>query len=129
MEDEQIDTLLQQQGYPKLYKKIIDCADFITNDKIRENALNHKKASYKYLIDGVNDRARTRAGKLALAAEIAKLKHELDEYKQSIGTDIFPGAREWLHELNELEKVIKIGRATNWTYDKGGKFSFVKAKK
>jgi DNA gyrase/topoisomerase IV subunit B len=129
MEDENIDKLLQEQGYPKIYKKVLDCPDFIPNDKIVENVLRHKKSSYKYLIDGVNDRARTRSGKAALAAEIDKLKRELIDYKESIERDIFPGAREWLHELSELEKVIKIGRETNWTYDRGNKFTFSKAKK
>ncbi|QJX73209.1 DNA topoisomerase 2 [Faustovirus] len=129
MEDAQIDVMLHEAGYAKIYKKILDCPDYIPNDKIAENVLGHKKSSYKYLIDGVNDRARTRAGKAALAAEIAKLKAELLTYKENVARDLFPGAREWLQELRELEAVIKIGRETNWTYDRGNKFTFAKTKK
>ncbi|QKE50534.1 DNA topoisomerase 2 [Faustovirus] len=129
MEDQDIDKLLQERGFIKIYKKVLDCPDFIPNDKIVDTVLNHKKASYKYLIDGVNDRARTRVGRTALDNEIAKLQRELIDYKESIARDIFPGAREWLHELDQLEHIITIGRETNWTYDRGNKFTFSKSKK
>ncbi|QJX71161.1 hypothetical protein F-liban_413 [Faustovirus] len=129
MEDDQIDQLLSNQGYLKIYKKIIDCPDFIPNQALRDSTFKHKKAGYKYLIDGVNDRSRTRKGKDALVAEISKLKSELREYEEEITRDIFPGAKEWLNELDELEEIIKLGRATNWTYDKNNKFTFAKSKK
>jgi hypothetical protein len=129
MEDDAIDTLLSTQGYLKIYKKVLDCPDFITNEELKDAVLGHKKSSYKYLIDGVTDRNRTRKGKLALTAEIASLHHELNEYRDEITRDIFPGAKEWLRELDELEEIIKLGRATNWTYDKVNKFTFVKSKK
>lgn len=70
-------------------------------------------ASYNYLFN-LRYRELQEAAYKKREEELAKIDERLNYLQDSQG--MFKGAKIWLHELDELEEIVKKGIETSWTY-------------
>jgi len=116
--------ILSQHKLDRFDSALLDSPKYTPYDELEQRVLYGKNSSYGYLL------ATTDAGKLtsaiaARAEKLVKLKEELKLYQMRAQEGRFYGARIWLDELDQLEKVIKLGQATEWQYKKQTKRQFV----
>lgn len=116
--------ILSSHKFDTFDSALLDSPKHTPYDELEQRVLHGKNSSYAYLL------ATTDAGKLtsaiaARAEKLAKLKEELELYEMRAQEGRFYGARIWLDELDQLEKVIQLGQKTEWQYKKQTKRQFV----
>jgi len=114
---------LEAAGYPKLTPSVIEDPGFLTTDQIEPTAVNGPKSSYGYLFsltqEDMFEEAREQRRRRA-----SGLRSELEELTALSSKGAFTGAHIWLMELDELERVVNEGRATQWTFGRKARFTF-----
>lgn len=109
------ENILEEHKYPRIATSIINDPKYIPIDQIKYEAIdNVVNLDYKYIIQLTQgqlseDNYTERAG------EIDKLKAEIKEITSN--QKYFPGAIQWLDELQKLEPVISRGLSEGWGYD------------
>lgn len=111
---DEIESYLTSAKYAKFNHTKLMNPEFMTNDELRQ--LMNVKATYDYLMN-LNIRERSKNYVDKYNSTLDSLRKELDELSVD---DIV--SKTWLHELDELQKVIEKGFATDWQFDDYGKF-------
>lgn len=110
---EAANNLLKNEGFIGFneadYSKI---GSFKTED-IRTNVLD-VKPTYAYLLDKITMSKVVKSRLDDLRAKLAKLEADFEEYKRLMKLGSFKGANIWISELDELEAVIRRGKADSW---------------
>ena len=75
-----------------------------------------KDVEYGYLLN-ITSRQYLKSGVEKLYKTIARYEEEIAELLSPENNTPFVGARQWLHELDNFEKVYAEGVATQWQYD------------
>ncbi len=92
----------------------------IANDDNTHHFIKHE---YSYLLN-TNDFDKLHENYQKRIVKYHNDCNSLLEYISYASQGRFRGAQIWLDELKALEEVIKIGRATKWTYGKEKKYSY-----
>jgi DNA topoisomerase-2 len=90
------------------------------DDSLLSNGEYDSNWNYKYLLS-TTDMNRLKKSVLMLENKLKESEEQLKNIEAKAKIGKFIGAQIWLDELNELEKVIKFGRETNWFYEDFGK--------
>lgn len=120
---EEMETILCDAGYPRLWAERISSPKFIRNDRLKDEILNGKKASYSYLLD-LSDLKKSSENLAKLEAELNCAHIEFSNHNSISTEGSFPGAAIWLNELSSLESKLREGMETFWKYGDVNKHSF-----
>jgi len=117
-EKEQINIIESQGVYPKFNKTVLDNPKYTSNDNL-ENKIFHEKTNYNYLLT-LNSLNMTDASVKKYKLQKSKYEDEIVMLKMDdpiTGTVKFKGAKIWMTELIQLEKIIKKGFLDNWDWN------------
>ena len=122
-DEDSANDILNRYKFDTFDSALLDSPKRTPYEELEQRVLHGKNSTYNYLL------ATTDAGKLtsaiaARADKLSKLEEELKLRRMHAQEGRFYGARVWLDELDELEKVIKLGEKTEWQYKKQAKRQF-----
>ena len=122
-DEDSANDILNRYKFDTFDSALLDSPKRTPYEELERRVLHGKNSTYNYLL------ATTDAGKLtsaiaARADKLSKLEEELKLRRIRAHEGRFYGARVWLDELDELEKVIKLGEKTEWQYKKQTKRQF-----
>jgi len=104
------------ENYPRLKPSLLVGINIISDDDL-DRQFHDGDFNYLFKINGLKRSSGAIADRRAVIADIqAKLAAALKES--------FPGATEWLSELEKLREIVIEGRATDWKYKDAGKYTF-----
>lgn len=104
------------EGYPRLKPSLLVGINIMTDDEL-ERQFYDGDFNYLFKINGLKRSSGAIADRRAVIADIkAKLVEVVKEP--------FPGAIEWLAELEKLRGIIIEGRSTEWKYKDATKYTF-----
>lgn len=110
--DEEAINILNKEKYKKFNHKLIESPRFTNiNDLIR--LITIEDASFDYILE-LSYRDLTEPAYIKRQKRIKELEERLLFLRDDNG--MFTGAKIWLKELEELEKAINEGIASNWFY-------------
>lgn len=123
-ETAEADAILSSKDYIPYNYKYLKMVNTRVNDakEILHNVLE-VDVGYDYLY-ATTDYMKHKAQIEKMRKKLAKLEKEYDDYLAMANAPPFKGARLWLHDLNELEKVCKEGLRTGWKYDTAEKYTY-----
>jgi hypothetical protein len=104
-----------ESGYLRLSPGLLTGINILSDEELERRFFD---GDYKYLF-GVKDSKRSKEAIAARAELIADLTRQLTKHVD----EIFPGAGEWLAELDALRGIIEDGRATGWKYKDSTKYT------
>ena len=113
--------MLTDAKYTKIAHTMLS-PEFASNDELNELIFG-KSASYDYLLN-LSDRTKSIESLVKYKEKLALYQEELDQLNVRATLGKFLGAMIWLDELDELEKTLIEGFATDWKYKDHGKFTF-----
>lgn len=119
----EMEAILEEQGYPRLWAERISSPKFIKNDRLKKEITGNKKASYAYLLD-LSDLRKSEENLAKLEADLEKNKLEFAQHLQISSLGRFPGSQIWLDELAAIEAKLREGMATFWKYGDVNKHTF-----
>ena len=109
-------ALLEESAYVKIWVGKLNKPDFTPADELERVLIGSADADYSYLL-GLTDRGKS-------AEALARYKKMLADHLAAITADQvraarnkFPGQHLWEQELDQLERTVKEGFRTSWTYD------------
>jgi DNA topoisomerase-2 len=107
-------NILEKGNYNKINTTLLDRPGFTPVEELKYKILN-EKASFDYLLE-TRDIDKLDHAIKARNAKLEKLIQKLNELNEQAQEGKFPGAKIWLNELDQLEKIIKMGFETNWKF-------------
>lgn len=110
-------------NYDKFAHGKLNNPKFTPTEKLEEVILRGPKASYDYLLN-LSDKRKSEEALEEYKQDLAKAEADLEELNRKAAEGRFPGAAIWEEELEQLEKVLKRGQATDWLYDEFGKYKY-----
>lgn len=124
---EEAETYLAKSGFTKLNMSALQSPEIKYEPSIR--AVVERDASYAYILN-LRERDITIDGRTKYESEREQMREKHTQLTWDIQISLyepFIGAKIWLRELEELEKVVVFGRKTNWQYENYGRFVFESA--
>lgn len=109
---DQIVSILTENKYDTFNKSMLDNPQYTELNQLRDMICSIN-ANYEYLLK-MDSYAFAEEGYLKRAKKIEELEQRQKYLKDNNG--LFKGAKIWEIELDELEKNIKEGVKTNWSY-------------
>ncbi len=114
--DEAMIEYVAANGYLRLKPSLLVGINIMSDDELERQFYN---GDYNYLFK-INDKKRSSQYIAKRHALIADIEKQLAEHIK----ELFPGATEWLAELEALREIIEDGRATGWKYKDAKKYTF-----
>lgn len=111
--------LLAAEKYDKMNTARISSPKFTPNEDLEQVVLRGPKANYSYLL-AISDSKKSEEALNERMEELEALRKELAALNNEQGR--FPGATEWVAELDKLERVIKEGQRTAWLFKDYAKY-------
>lgn len=106
---------LEKAGYPRIGTSIINDPKYIPTDQIKYEALENKvNLDYNY-VTLINDGMKSEDDFIDRQKKIDKLKAEISFLLNN--QKHFPGALQWLEDLDKLEVVVGRGLSEGWNFD------------
>jgi len=103
-------------NYPKLSPGLLTGIHIMSDDELDRK---FHDGDFNYLFK-LNDYKKSAEG-------VAKIKESIADITRKLSArvnEIFPGANEWLAELDALRAIIELGRKTKWKYEDAKKYTF-----
>jgi hypothetical protein len=100
------------RGFIKLKPSILTGWQIMSDEKLVAEFHN---GGFEYLF-GLTDFKKSSESFAKRQAKLMQLHADLVAHDKKVAADIFPGAGEWLAELEALREVIIAGRATQWKF-------------
>jgi len=126
MTNEETERELAAHGFDRLYSAILSSPELKYEAHVELCVRDRARASYDYILD-LHERDMTTDS----CAKYEERARALREQLAQLDIDAAPGpgmpfigARIWVRELDELERVIIEGRRTQWKFEDAGRCSF-----
>jgi len=123
-DDDNARTILLEKRYEEMNPSVYRNGKIIRGkqDELLKHFYGPKK-SFDYLLSSCK-RDFFVKNTTKLAQRIAALENELSEYRNLCRLGRFPGAEIWKRDLRKLEKIIREGVASNWTFGEDDKLTY-----
>lgn len=106
---------LRDAGFVRYYSDIVKNPGFTPTDQIRALATESDKATYDYLID-LSDRNKSAESLKRYEETLGKLRDAYAAHVRDCTAGAFPGAVQWIRELDELMTIYAEGCLTEWHF-------------
>jgi hypothetical protein len=99
---------LHEAGFRKFNKGLLLHPKYTKTEELTDKVYNFN-ANYEY-IESITVRMKSQKSVIELTDKIATLEQRLEELKKKTWKAL------WLEEINELEKVVRLGVRTKWLF-------------
>jgi DNA topoisomerase II len=110
---EKMNADLEKKKFIKIDEELMRSPKFTPIDELEQKILGSEKSTYRYLLS-LNNLDKSSKNSEKKKKTLAERKKELNDLIEANKRDAFPGASQWLKEIDELEKIIRTGFETNW---------------
>lgn len=116
-----MENKLLEKKFDKFHKKKYSNPKFTPNAELISKIMLSDKANYDYLLD-LKEREKSSESLIVFKNNLQNAIDHLSDLQSKYKQGRFPGACDWLYELDQLADVIKLGQQTFWKFEDAEKF-------
>lgn len=115
--EKEFNSILEKKKYDKFNKTLLISPKYTKVEDLENMIINGDKCSYEYIIS-LTYRSLLAEANIKRKEELDLEKKKLDELLDDCQDESFKGKKQWLKELEELEKIIEEGVVKGWNTQK-----------
>ncbi len=115
--EKEFNEILEKKKYDKFNKTLLLSPKYTKVEDLESMIINGENCSYEYIIS-LTYRSLLAEANSKRKEELEQEKKKLEELLDDCQDETFKGKKQWLKELNDLEKIIDEGIKKGWNVQK-----------